>query len=170
MVHLRLIALAPTIVTRRADSAGALVQIADNLEDEMGKTIRLASLPMLLVLGVGLADAEPLKIRAGWVVLSDWSGVWMEKKDLAVHYGQSYVFDPIHYAGTPVMITALANNELEIASLAYSTLPIAIVNGGMDDITVTNLTCLLMVRSTRSRISKARFWRPTPPAAPSTSP
>lgn len=136
MVHLRLIALAPTIVTRRADSAGALVQIADNLEDEMGKTIRLASLPMLLVLGVGLADAEPLKIRAGWVVLSDWSGVWMEKKDLAVHYGQSYVFDPIHYAGTPVMITALANNELEIASLAYSTLPIAIVNGGMDDITV----------------------------------
>jgi len=90
----------------------------------------------MLVLGVGLAEAEPLKIRAGWVVLSDWSAVWMEKKDLAVHYGQSYVFDPIHYAGTPVMITALANNELEIASLAYSTLPIAIVNAGMDDITV----------------------------------
>ena len=34
------------------------------------------------------------------------------------------------------MITAMANNELEIGSLAYSTLPIAIGNAGMDDMRV----------------------------------
>ena len=34
------------------------------------------------------------------------------------------------------MITAIANNELEIGDLAYSTLPIAIENAGMDDIRV----------------------------------
>src|SRR5258708_9086015 len=34
------------------------------------------------------------------------------------------------------MITAMANNELEIGDLAYSTLPIAIQNAGMDDIRV----------------------------------
>jgi ABC-type nitrate/sulfonate/bicarbonate transport system substrate-binding protein len=34
------------------------------------------------------------------------------------------------------MITALANNELEIASLAYSSLAIAIQNAGMDDLRV----------------------------------
>src|SRR6202044_2441826 len=34
------------------------------------------------------------------------------------------------------MITAIANNELEIGNLAFSTLPIAIENAGMDDIRV----------------------------------
>ena len=34
------------------------------------------------------------------------------------------------------MITALANSELEVASLAYSTLGIAIKNAGLDDLRV----------------------------------
>jgi NitT/TauT family transport system substrate-binding protein len=92
---------------------------------------------MLVVLGAGFAQAEPLKIRGAWVApLANWSSVWTQKKDLAVHFGQSYTFEPVHYAGTPPMITAIANNELEIGNLAFSTLPIAIVNAGMDDIRV----------------------------------
>ncbi len=91
----------------------------------------------LLVLGIGVAQADPLQIRGAWVApLSNWSSIWMQKKDLAVHFGQSYVFEPTHYAGTPPMITAIANNELEIGNLAFSTLPIAIENAGMDDIRV----------------------------------
>jgi ABC-type nitrate/sulfonate/bicarbonate transport system substrate-binding protein len=86
--------------------------------------------------GVG-AQAEPLKIRGAWVApLANLSSVWLQKKDLAVHFGQSYVFEPVRYAGTPPMITAIANNELEIGNLAFSTLPIAIENAGMDDIRV----------------------------------
>ena len=46
------------------------------------------------------------------------------------------MFEPVRYAGTPPMITAIANNELEIGNLAFSTLPIAIENAGMDDIRV----------------------------------
>jgi NitT/TauT family transport system substrate-binding protein len=46
------------------------------------------------------------------------------------------VFESVRFAGTPPMITALANNELEIASLAYSSLAIAIQNAGMDDLRV----------------------------------
>jgi NitT/TauT family transport system substrate-binding protein len=91
----------------------------------------------LLLLGVGLAQADPLQIRGAWVApLANWSSVWLQKKDLAVHFGQSYTFEPTRYAGTPPMITAIANNELEIGNLAFSTLPIAIVNAGMDDIRV----------------------------------
>ena len=40
------------------------------------------------------------------------------------------------YQGTPPMITALANNELDIAVLAYSTLGLAIQNAGIDDLRV----------------------------------
>jgi NitT/TauT family transport system substrate-binding protein len=95
----------------------------------------------LLALAVGWsnggAQAEPLKIRGAWVApLANLSSVWLQKKDLAVHFGQSYVFEPVRYAGTPPMITAIANNELEIGNLAFSTLPIAIENAGMDDIRV----------------------------------
>jgi NitT/TauT family transport system substrate-binding protein len=91
----------------------------------------------LLALGVGVAHAEPLRIRVAWVApLSDWISIWLDKKDLAKHFGQSYTMEPVHYQGTPPMITAMANNELEIGALAYSTLPIAIVNAGMDDIRI----------------------------------
>jgi NitT/TauT family transport system substrate-binding protein len=104
-----------------------------------------SALVALLAMGAGLgvggaslsAQAEPLKIRGAWVApLANLASVWVQKKDLAVHFGQSYVFEPVRYAGTPPMITAIANNELEIGNLAFSTLPIAIENAGMDDIRV----------------------------------
>ena len=45
----------------------------------------------------------------------------LEKKDLAKHLGKSYMLEPVRYQGTPPMITAIANGELEIADFAYST-------------------------------------------------
>src|SRR6202050_4719722 len=110
---------------------------AHNPEEKM-RTMKLgyASLCVLAVVS-GAAQAEPLKIRGSWVApVANWASIWLEKKDLAIHFGQSYVFESGRYAGTPPMITALANNELEIGDLAYSTLPIAIENAGMDDLRV----------------------------------
>jgi NitT/TauT family transport system substrate-binding protein len=95
----------------------------------------LAIIPTIVL--ASTAQAEPLKIRGSWVApVANWASIWLEKKDLAVHFGQSYVFESSRYAGTPPMITAMANNELEIGDLAYSTLPIAIGNAGMDDLRV----------------------------------
>jgi sulfonate transport system substrate-binding protein len=102
----------------------------------MRGTVVLASFAAL-ALGIGSARAEPVKLRFAWVApLSDWASIWLEKKDLARNYGKSYVVESVRYRGTPPMITAFANNELEIGSLAYSTLPIAIENAGMDDMRV----------------------------------
>jgi NitT/TauT family transport system substrate-binding protein len=58
------------------------------------------------------------------------------KKDLAKHWGKSYEMEAVRYQGTPPMITALANGELEIANLAYSTLGLAIENAGISDLRV----------------------------------
>jgi len=91
----------------------------------------------LLALGVGSAVADPVKIRVAWVApVSNWISIWLDKKDLAQHFGKSYVFEAVHFAGTPPMVTAIANSEVEIGDLAYSTLPIAIKNAGMEDIRV----------------------------------
>ena len=86
---------------------------------------------------VGPAQADPLKIRGSWVApVSNWASIWLEKKDLARHFGKSYQIEVTRFAGTPPMITALAVGELDIADLAYPTLPIAIQNAGMDDLRV----------------------------------
>ena len=86
---------------------------------------------------LGSANAEPVKIRVAWVApLSNWASIWMEKKDLAKHLGKSYTLETIRFAGTPPMVTAMANNAVDIGNLAYSTLPIAIQNAGMEDLRV----------------------------------
>jgi len=68
--------------------------------------------------------------------VSNWASIVLEKKDLAKHLGKSYTLEPVRYQGTPPMITAIANNELEVSNLAYSSLAIAIENAGLDDIRV----------------------------------
>jgi sulfonate transport system substrate-binding protein len=83
------------------------------------------------------AQAEPVKIRISWIApLANWGSIWLEKKDLAQHFGKSYTLEAVHYQGTPQSITAIANNELEVASLAYSSLAIAIENAGLNDLRV----------------------------------
>jgi NitT/TauT family transport system substrate-binding protein len=80
---------------------------------------------------------QPVKIRGSWVApVANWASILAEKPDLARHAGKSYVFESVRFAGTPPMVTALANNELEVASLAYSSLAIAIQNAGLDDLRV----------------------------------
>ncbi len=86
---------------------------------------------------VATAHADPLKIRGAWVApVANWASIWLAKKDLARHFGKSYTFEPVHFAGTPPMVTAIANDQVEIGDLSFSTLPIAVGNAGMDDIRV----------------------------------
>jgi len=105
------------------------------------KLTKFAMLAGVCALGlfgtVAANSAEPVKIRMGWVApVANWGSILLEKKDLAKHMGKSYVLETIRYQGTPQMITAIANNELEISNLAYSSLAIAIENAGLDDIRV----------------------------------
>jgi sulfonate transport system substrate-binding protein len=98
----------------------------------------LACLAAAMLFGNGVAhSADPVKIRIAWVVpVANWPSILMEKKDLAVHMGKSYVLEPIRFNGTPPMITALANGELDIGNLAYSSLALAIENASMSDLRV----------------------------------
>lgn len=105
------------------------------------KIMRLLKFALAGVCVLGLAgttySAEPVKIRMSWVApVSNWASIVLEKKDLAKHLGKSYTLEPVRYQGTPPMITAIANNELEVSNLAYSSLAIAIENAGLTDIRV----------------------------------
>jgi sulfonate transport system substrate-binding protein len=88
-------------------------------------------------LSAASVQAEPVRIRNAFVVpVANWAPMLEAKKDLAKHWGQSYVMEAVRYQGTPAMITAMANNELEIGNLAYSTLGLAIQNAGLEDLRI----------------------------------
>ena len=98
----------------------------------------LAALAASAVLGAGPAQsADPVKIHMAWVApVSNWASILLEKKDLAKHLGKSYTLESVRFAGTPPMITAIANGELEVSNLAYSTFPLAVQNANIDDLRV----------------------------------
>ena len=100
-------------------------------------TMALGLVGVLFLLPLSGARAEPVTIRLAWVTpVATWGSILPEKKDLAKHLGQSYALEPVRFQGTPLMITAMANGELEIANLAYSTFALAIQNARMDDLRV----------------------------------
>jgi len=83
------------------------------------------------------AVADPVKIRASWTVpVSNWMSILLEKKDLMTHLGKSYVLEPTRYTGTPLMVTALANGELDVANLTFSAIGLAVQNAGLDDLRI----------------------------------
>jgi NitT/TauT family transport system substrate-binding protein len=101
------------------------------------RALKFTLAAMAAAVAFGSAQAEPVKIRSAWVApVSNWASIVLEKKDLAKHLGKSYTLEAVRYAGTPPMITALANGELEIANLAYSTFPLAVQNANLDDLRV----------------------------------
>jgi NitT/TauT family transport system substrate-binding protein len=104
----------------------------------------LTGVPAALAAAILLASAsvlcaEPVKIRASWVVApSDWAPLFPEKSELMKNNGKSYAYEAVRFQGTPAVITALANNEIELGNLAFSSLAIAIQNAGLDDLRIVS--------------------------------
>ena len=100
-------------------------------------SLKLALAALAATMAFGAAQAEPVRIRTSWVApVSNWASIVLEKKELAKHLGKSYTLESIRFAGTPPMMTAIANGELEIGNLAYSTFPLAVQNANIDDLRI----------------------------------
>ncbi len=92
---------------------------------------------LALAFSAGIARAEPVKIRVAWVVpVANRASILFEKPGLARHMGKSYTYEAVRFQGAPPMITAMANGELEIADLAFSSFALAVQSSGMDDLRV----------------------------------
>jgi len=83
------------------------------------------------------ACAEPVKLRVGGVAPSaDLVELMFAKQGVAKHLGQSYDYAPMHVAGTPPVITAIATGDLDIGVFSYSSFGLAIENAKMADLRV----------------------------------
>jgi sulfonate transport system substrate-binding protein len=90
-----------------------------------------------VVASAGRAVADPVTIRSGYTVMvSGFSPLLLEKKDIMQHFGQSYVLEPRHFQSTSLELTALVAGEADIVSLGYSTIAVAVLNAHLDDVRV----------------------------------
>lgn len=91
-----------------------------------------------LVAMTGAASAaEKVKIRVGGVAPSgDLVEVMFAKEGVARHLGQSYDYAPMHFAGTPPVVTAIATDDLDIGVFSYSSFGLAIENAKLDDLRI----------------------------------
>jgi len=100
-----------------------------------GKT--MAGVALALALGAHNVSAEPLKIRVAWITVpTSLAPILFAKPELARHLGTSYTVEPIRFAGSSQMTTALASGDLDIAELSYSSFAFAVENGHMSDLRV----------------------------------
>ena len=97
-----------------------------------------AAVAAALLLGGGPAPgAEPVTIRAGWVLVpASLLPILFPKPGIAKHYGTSYTLEITHFSGSPPMITALAAGEIDIAAIGFSTIGVAVENAGISDLRV----------------------------------
>ena len=73
-----------------------------------------------LALACGAAQADPLKIHLAWVASPpELPPILFAKAGIAKHLGQSYTVEPVHFQGTPPMITGFAAGEVDIGPIAY---------------------------------------------------
>jgi sulfonate transport system substrate-binding protein len=94
-------------------------------------------LALVALMGAPAGAQQPVKIRAGWITTpASLIPLIFAKPGLARHNGKSYVFEPVYFAASPLQITALTSNEIDIAALGYSSLPLAVQNAGLADLRI----------------------------------
>lgn len=102
------------------------------------KSLVAAALCLMLFAWLGNARAaEPLVIHEGWLGLPNLpEQVVFRKPDILRHYGKAYKVDFVHFTGTSAELTALATGDVNICTLAYSSLASAIINAHLGDLRV----------------------------------
>jgi NitT/TauT family transport system substrate-binding protein len=87
------------------------------------RSLKIALPLIVAVLAAGAAQADPVKIRLSYVIApSDWAPLLPEKPELLTHNGKSYQLEVVRVVGTPALVQAMANNEIEIGNHSYSSL------------------------------------------------
>src|ERR1700693_1668176 len=104
----------------------------------------IVALMLAGIVAPAAARADPLTIRVGWVQTPGHLAPLIEAlgqshPQVFQHLGKSYVMQAVRFAGTTPEIQAQAIGELEVASLAPSSLALAITNAHLDERVVADV-------------------------------
>jgi len=98
----------------------------------------LMALAGLVVAAAPSKSADLPNIRWGYVLppVAEFAGIFTNKPELLKHWNKSYTFEPKFVRGSPVLVTALAAGEVDLANLGFSTMFQAVVNAGLSDMRI----------------------------------
>ena len=89
----------------------------------------------LILSSTTMSRAEPVVIRAAWAAVpGQLFPVLMQLKDVLIHFGKSYILEPIRSPGSGPQTTELATGDISLAYFAPSAFALAIQNAHMDDL------------------------------------
>ena len=90
-----------------------------------------------------LAQPKPVVIRYGYILppVAEMASLFLTKPELLKHHGKSYTFEAKYFRGSPLLVTAMAADEIDVANLGFSTFPQAVLNAGMTDMKVIGDEC-----------------------------
>ena len=90
-----------------------------------------------VALQAAAAQADPLKIKMGWIAApASLVPILFPTDGIARHNGKSYTVEPTHFQGSPLQITALQSGQIDIAALGFSSFSLAVENAGMSDLRI----------------------------------
>jgi len=102
-----------------------------------GKSWLCGAVAMAAFLVAATAQADPVKIRIGWVATPASLVPFLFAHDgVAKHNGISYTLEAIHFQGSPLQITAIQSGDLDIAALGFSSFGFAVENAGLTDLRI----------------------------------
>ena len=91
----------------------------------------------MLLGGISANSAEPVKIRASWVVApADWGPLLMEKPELMQNSGKSYVYEAVRFQRHARGDHRARQQRDRAGNLAFSSLALAIENAGLEDLRI----------------------------------
>ena len=107
-------------------------------------TLNISTLAAALVAGFATLFAasaawcaDPVKIRIGWIAApGQLVAIMFDPPGVAKHRGVTYDWEAIHFQASPNQITSLASGDLDIATLGYSSVTLAIANAGISDLRI----------------------------------
>jgi len=135
-LHLDLL-VAPPDVPCAAAVTGPLCSRSAELTSIGQRFGARAFIVMGLVAAAATAQADPTKIRMGWVATpASLVPLLFAHDGVAKHNGISYTVEAIHFQGSPLQITAIQSGDLDVAALGFSSFGLAVENAGIADLKI----------------------------------
>ena len=92
---------------------------------------------VVALLGLGQAQADPVKIKMGWIQApASLIPILFPEPGIAQHNDKTYTVEPIHFQGSPLQITALESGQIDVAALGFSSFSLAVENARMSDLRI----------------------------------
>ena len=99
----------------------------------MSKLLGIAAAAALIAAAGSARAEDPVTIKIGWAQApGHMAPILYQNKAILIHFGKTYIAEPIRFQGSTPQIQALATGELNVAAFGATAMVAAAVNARLD--------------------------------------